>query len=112
MLTKLRGGGNSKKLYSNPLWDYPISGSILISNGHDAMGNEAYKRFRELLIDSRQRAELTQAALSSRLKRPQSFVSKYERGERRLDVVEFGDVARAIGVDPARFLAKFYRETA
>ncbi|MGO9616644.1 MAG: helix-turn-helix domain-containing protein [Bryobacteraceae bacterium] len=76
------------------------------------MGNEAYKRFREPLVDARRKADLTQAELSSRLKRPHSFVSKYERGERRLDVVEFGDVARAMDVDPIRFLAQFYRETA
>jgi transcriptional regulator with XRE-family HTH domain len=37
-------------------------------------------------------------------------VSKYERGERRLDVVEFGEVARALGVDPVQFLANLYRE--
>jgi transcriptional regulator with XRE-family HTH domain len=73
--------------------------------------NESYRKFRELLIEARQNANLTQAELSSRLKRPQSFVSKYERGERRLDVIEFGEVTQAIGVDPVRFLAKFYRET-
>jgi len=75
------------------------------------VGNQGYKRFRELLIDARRAADLTQAELSSRLKRPQSFVSKYERGERRLDVVEFGEIARAMGIDPVRFLARFYRET-
>jgi hypothetical protein len=40
------------------------------------------------------------------LRRPQSFVSKYERGERRLDVVEFLDVAEAIGIDAEAFLAR------
>ncbi|MFI5386260.1 MAG: hypothetical protein ACHQ50_09080 [Fimbriimonadales bacterium] len=38
------------------------------------------------------------------MSRPQSFVSKYERGERRLDVVEFLEVARAIGIDSIRFI--------
>ena len=42
--------------------------------------------------------------LAKRLARPQSFVSKFERGERRLDVVEFLEVASAIGVDPIRFI--------
>ena len=74
------------------------------------MGNEAYKRFRELLIEARNNGGLTQADLAARLGRPQSFVSKYERGERRLDVVEFGDVAKALGIDPVRFLGRFYRE--
>ena len=74
------------------------------------MGNEVYKRFRDLLVEARKEANLTQAQISSRLKRPQSFVSKYERGERRLDVVEFREVAQAIGIDPVSFLRRFYRE--
>jgi transcriptional regulator with XRE-family HTH domain len=63
-----------------------------------------YDRFRQLLITARQDADLTQAQLATRLSRPQSFVSKYERGERRLDVVEFLEVARAIGVDVIPFI--------
>ncbi len=72
--------------------------------------NQAYIRFQQLLIEERRKADLTQAELSLRLKRQQSFVSKYERGERRLDVVEFGEVARALGVNPLRFLEKLFRE--
>ena len=49
-------------------------------------------------------ANLTQKTLSARLKRPQSFVAKYESGERRLDVMEFIEVADAIGFDPAVFI--------
>lgn len=75
------------------------------------MDDGAHKKFRELLVEVRKTAGLTQAELSQRLDRPQSFVSKYERGERRLDVVEFGKVARALGVDPAKLLERFYRET-
>jgi transcriptional regulator with XRE-family HTH domain len=73
-------------------------------------GNSAYKRFRELLIEARIEARLTQTDLALRLKRPQSFVSKCERGERRVDVVEFGDIAKALGIDPIRFLRRFYSE--
>lgn len=54
----------------------------------------------ELLKGARKDAGLTQAALAKRLRRPQSYVSKYERGERRLDVIEFLEIARAIGFDP------------
>jgi transcriptional regulator with XRE-family HTH domain len=72
--------------------------------------NDAHQRFRELLVQARKAAKLTQSELSGRLKRPQSFVSKYERGERRLDVVEFGDVAEALGIDTIRFLRRFYSE--
>jgi transcriptional regulator with XRE-family HTH domain len=74
------------------------------------VGSDAYQRFRKFLVDARKDANLTQSELSRRLKRPQSFVSKYERGERRLDVVEFGNVAKALGIDPIRFLRRFYNE--
>ena len=59
-------------------------------------------------MKARKSAGLTQVDLALRLKRPQSFVSKYERGERRLDLVEFGEVAEAIGINPVKFLSKFY----
>lgn len=62
-------------------------------------------RFRELLVETRQEAGLTQVTLAKRLGKPQSFVSKFETGERRLDVVEFIDVARALGVDPVSLIA-------
>lgn len=39
--------------------------------------------------------------------KPQSFVSKVERGERRLDVIEFCELAKALGHDPAELLRKF-----
>lgn len=74
------------------------------------MRNDEYRRFRELLAEARRAAGLTQAELSRRLGRPQSFVSKYERGERRLDVVEFGRVAKALQIDPLRFLRRLYGE--
>jgi transcriptional regulator with XRE-family HTH domain len=63
-----------------------------------------YERFRNLLIDARKEKGLTQQDVAGRLERPQSFVSKYERGERRLDVVEFLEVADALGIDPHKLL--------
>jgi transcriptional regulator with XRE-family HTH domain len=65
-----------------------------------------YDRFRQLLVDARQQANLTQARLALKLSRHQSFVSKYERGERRLDVVEFLEIAKAIGIDAIAFIRK------
>lgn len=55
-------------------------------------------------MQARKDAGLTQVELANKLSRPQSFVSKVERGERRLDVVEFFEVSRAIGFDPFLFL--------
>jgi transcriptional regulator with XRE-family HTH domain len=58
-----------------------------------------HERLRQLLVEVRKKANLTQEQLAARLARPQSFVSKVERGERRLDVVEFFDFVAAIGLD-------------
>ncbi len=55
--------------------------------------------------------DLTQADLARALGRPQSFVSKFERGERRLDVIEFLDVARALSLDPMRVIADLERRS-
>ena len=67
---------------------------------------EKYNLFRLLLIETRQSKKLTQAQVAKRLQKPQSFVSKYERGERRLDVVEFLEVAKALGATPCELLRK------
>lgn len=56
----------------------------------------------ELLIAAREKAGLTQQQLADRLDRSQSFVAKYEGGERRVDLIEFIDIARALDFDPAR----------
>lgn len=53
-----------------------------------------------LLVQARKDAGLTQVELGNRLGQRQTFVSKFELGERRLDVAEFVDICRAIGTDP------------
>lgn len=68
-----------------------------------------YKELRDLLSSARLGAALTQAELAARLKRPQSFVSKYETGERQLDVLEFVDVCKALGVSPATIVKTLSR---
>jgi transcriptional regulator with XRE-family HTH domain len=60
--------------------------------------------FCELMVKARKAAGLTQRELADRLRKPQSFVAKYEGGERRIDVVEFLTVCQAIGVDSAKLL--------
>ena len=57
-----------------------------------------YQRFCELLRQLRHEAGLTQVQVAERLDEPQSFVSKYESGERRLDIIELRQVAEALGV--------------
>jgi len=59
-----------------------------------------------MLVEYRLSAKLTQVELAERLNRPQSFVSKYEHAERRIDVVEFLEIASAIGIDPFKLLKR------
>ena len=63
-----------------------------------------YKEFLNRLRAGRLRAGLTQAGVAARLRRPQSFVSKCESGERRVDVVELTAFARLYGVRIEYFL--------
>lgn len=58
-----------------------------------------------MMIEAREAAGLTQEQVAEALGRPQSFVSKYERGERRLDFTEFVDIAGILGIDVATFVA-------
>ena len=71
-----------------------------------------YARLIATLVAARHAADMRQQALAKKLGRPQSFVSKYESGERRLDVVEFIGVARALGADPLKLFRDFVTGTA
>jgi transcriptional regulator with XRE-family HTH domain len=71
-----------------------------------ALYEQSYAAFTDLLKEERKSAGLTQAKLAKKLRRPQSYVSKYERGDRRLDVIEFLEIARVIGFDPTTFLSR------
>ena len=53
-----------------------------------------YRRFLKRLMQARRQAGLTQVEVARALRRPQSFVSKCESGERRVDVIELEDFAR------------------
>lgn len=50
------------------------------------------------LIEARKKAGMTQRNLAHALDKPPSWVAKVEQGERRLDVLEFVAVARALGL--------------
>jgi transcriptional regulator with XRE-family HTH domain len=62
------------------------------------------------MIVARKEAQLTQATLAKFLNKPQSFVAKYESGERRLDAIEFILVARAIGIAPCDIIREVEQE--
>lgn len=67
-------------------------------------------RFLELLRRVRREAGLTQVDLARRIGEEQTFVSKFERGERRLDILELRHICRALGVTLDAFTLRLERE--
>lgn len=90
-----------------------ISHTGITRNGFDtgvmvrSWHSSDYEQMREALSKARKSRGLTQSVLAERLGKPQSFVSKYENGERRLDVVEFLSVCEALELDPAKEIETF-----
>lgn len=71
-----------------------------------------YETFREMLVVARKAAGLTQVEVAQRLDKPQSFVSKYEHGERRLDFTEFVEIADILSIDISHFISEFHQQLA
>ena len=69
----------------------------------DATYRAAYNRFLTKIRQARTDAELTQAHVADALGKPQSFVSKVESGERRLDFVELQALASMYGKQLSHF---------
>jgi transcriptional regulator with XRE-family HTH domain len=69
--------------------------------------SEDYMRFLKLLREVRECAGLTQEQIAARLKTTQSVVSKCERGERRLDVVELRAWCQALDISLPVFITEF-----
>ena len=72
---------------------------------------EHYKVVGACLAAARRRANVTQQELAAKLGKPQSFVSEYERGQRRIDVVELHVISCALGVDPIDLFAEIAKST-
>lgn len=62
---------------------------------------------RELLKELRQEKAMTQAELSAIQEKPQSYVSKYENGERKLDFVEIAEICKALDISMQEFSALY-----
>jgi transcriptional regulator with XRE-family HTH domain len=70
-----------------------------------------YTVLRKLLREQREAAGITQVELAARLGETQSYISKVERGERRLDLVQLGFFCRNIGMSLTEFVAQFQKHT-
>ncbi len=66
--------------------------------------SKKYHLIINLLAQERLKKEMTQGQVAAKLKRPQSYVAKYELCERRLDIVEFMDVCRALNLRPSKVM--------
>jgi transcriptional regulator with XRE-family HTH domain len=62
------------------------------------------KKLCGLLHAARQKAGYTQQELAKLLGKPQSFVAKYELGERRIDLIEFLEITKLLSADPIAIL--------
>lgn len=65
------------------------------------------EKLQNLLKSTRESAGLTQVSLAKKLSRPQSYVSKYESGERRLDLIELLEICGAMKISLADFVKRF-----
>ena len=63
-----------------------------------------------VLVRARERAGLKQSEVAARLALPASYLSKVENGTRRLDVIEFIQIAQAMGSDPAEIIRELRKE--
>jgi transcriptional regulator with XRE-family HTH domain len=76
---------------------------------HKAIHSAQQAHLQELLRRVRKEAGLTQVELGQRLDEPQSLISDYERGERRLDLIELKQVCDAAGIDLVEFVQQFVK---
>jgi transcriptional regulator with XRE-family HTH domain len=83
----------------------PTPGNRMAQSTH----HRRYQAFLDLLRSWRTEAGLTQSEVGERLGNTQTFVSKVERGERRLDVVEFAEWCEALGLDADGAFKQFLR---
>jgi transcriptional regulator with XRE-family HTH domain len=61
-----------------------------------------YKRVGRILASARKEKDVSQQALAIRLAKPQSFISSYENGQRRIDVLELIEICRGLQVEPQK----------
>jgi ribosome-binding protein aMBF1 (putative translation factor) len=70
------------------------------------LGSVRHKALVDLIVSKREAAGLTQAQLAEKLDEYQSFVARLESGQRRIDVIEFIEIARVLGFDSVKALKK------
>lgn len=85
---------------------YPATG-FLLPRVAKSIHSPEHQRLATILGELRSEAGLRQVDLAERLDRPQSYVSKYETGERRLDLIELRAICQAVGVTLGELVERF-----
>ncbi|TAT71039.1 helix-turn-helix domain-containing protein [Rhizobium ruizarguesonis] len=70
------------------------------------LGTERHRALIALLVEKREASGLTQTELADKLGEYQSFVARLESGQRRVDVIEFLELARILNFDPLDALSR------
>jgi transcriptional regulator with XRE-family HTH domain len=70
------------------------------------MRGRGHRTVIQLLVEAREKTGMTQRDLAARIKRPRSFVGRMEAGERRIDVIEFIEIAKVLGADPKELFGR------
>ncbi|MBY5884002.1 helix-turn-helix transcriptional regulator [Rhizobium sophorae] len=74
------------------------------------LGTERHRALIALLVEKREASGLTQTELADKLGEYQSFVARLESGQRRVDVIEFLELARILNFDPLDALGRLAKE--
>jgi len=69
-----------------------------------------YQIFREMIVKIRKDADITQVQLAKELGKPQSYISKIENGERRIDFTEFIEIASILKIDTQQFIKTYQKK--
>lgn len=72
------------------------------------LDQKLYKAVGDALAEARANAGVKQVDLARRLRKPQSFISSYESGQRRVDVLELVRICEELGADPRRVFADIF----
>jgi len=108
---------NSSRLESTPIAYKTVAEQVSASLPASVLGalemrhlrTVRHRRLIEEVAAARKAAGMSQRALAERLKRSDSYISKFEAGERRLEVCEFIELCEVIGADPAQLISRIHR---
>lgn len=77
---------------------------MLVNNPLKTIYKKRYRKIIELLVTTRKQFLITQQQLADRIEKPQSYIAKIEKYERKLDVLEFIELCEALGVKASELI--------